>query len=77
MRGSGGDAGQQGESVHRYLGKVDPAETEQIEALKNTFCEQYASSTVENMMVITKDGEVHFMTDNNRAGLTVPIWVIN
>lgn len=69
MRGSGGDAGQQGESVHRYLGKVDPAETEQVEALKNTFCEQYASSAVENMMVITKDGEVHFMTDNNPRGV--------
>lgn len=69
MRGSGGDAGQQGESVHRYLGKVDPAETEQVESLKNTFCEQYASSTVENMMVITKDGEIHFMTDNNPAGV--------
>nr|DAK79752.1 MAG TPA: minor capsid protein [Caudoviricetes sp.] len=69
MRGSGGNTGQPGEVIHRYLGKVDPADTEQIEALKNVFCEQYASSPVENMMVITKDGEIHFMTDNNPRGV--------
>lgn len=69
MRGSGGDAGEPGKVVHHYLGKVDLADTGQIEALKNMFCEKYASSPVENMMVITKDGEVHFMTDNNPKGV--------
>ena len=69
MRGSGGSTGQPGEVIHRYLGKIDPADTERVEALKNVFCEQYASSPVENMMVITKDGEIHFMTDNNPAGV--------
>lgn len=69
VRGSGGDAAQPGETIHRYLGKVDLADTEQVEALKNVFCERYASSPVENMMVITKNGEIHFMTDNNPAGV--------
>lgn len=58
-----------GDTVHKYLGTVDLSDTEQVENLKNTFCEQYASSSVENMMVITKDGEVHFMTDNNPTGV--------
>lgn len=66
MRGSGtGDDGKgPGKPIHQYLGKVDPSDTEQVEALKDMFCEKYASSPVENMMVITKDGEVHVMTDN-------------
>ena len=69
QRGSGGSSGQNGETVHRVLGKVDLNDAQQVEALKDSFCRNYASSKVENMMVITKDGEVHFMTDNNPKGV--------
>lgn len=69
QRGSGGSSGQSGETVHKYLGKVDLKDTQQVEALKDSFCSKYASSKVENMMVITKDGEVHYMTDNNPRGV--------
>lgn len=69
QRGSGVSSGQNGEIVHRFLGKVDLNDAQQIEALKDSFCSNYASSKVENMMVITKDGEVHFMTDNNPKGV--------
>lgn len=69
VRGSGNGEGSPGETIHKYLGKIDPHDTEQTESLKNMFCERYASSAVENMMVITKDGEVHFMTDNNDTGV--------
>ncbi len=69
QRGSGGSSGQNGETVHRFLGKVDLNDAQQVEALKDSFCSNYASSKVENMMVITKDGEVHFMTDNNPKGV--------
>ena len=69
QRGSGGSSGQNGETVHRFLGKVDLNDAQQVEALKDSFCRNYASSKVENMMVITKDGEVHFMTDNNPKGV--------
>ena len=43
--------------------------TQQVEALKDSFCNKYASSKVENMMVITRNGEVHYMTDNNPRGV--------
>ena len=69
QRGRGGSSGQNGETVHRFLGKVDLNDAQQVESLKNSFCRNYASSKVENMMVITKDGEVHFMTDNNPKGV--------
>ena len=68
-RGSGSSARQSGEIIHKVLGKADPTDIKQVESLKNVFCEQYASSPVENMMVITKDGEIHFMTDNNPTGV--------
>lgn len=77
QRGSGGSSGQSGETVHKYLGKVDLKDTQQVEALKDSFCSSYANSKVENMMVITRNGEVHYMTDNNPRGLTARIWVVN
>lgn len=58
-----------GESIHKFLGTVDLNDTSTVEQLKDAFCKQYASSPVENMMVITKTGEVHFMTDNNPTGV--------
>ena len=69
QRGSGGSSGQSGETVHKYLGKVDLKDTQQVEALKDSFCSSYANSKVENMMVITRNGEVHYMTDNNPRGV--------
>ena len=69
QRGSGGSSGKNGETVRKFLGKVDLKDTQQVEALKDSFCSKYASSKVENMMVITKDGEVHYMTDNNPRGV--------
>lgn len=69
LRGSGGtiDAGEG--IVHKYLGTVDPTDAKTIEQLQDAFCKNYASSPVENMMVITKNGEVHFITDNSRNGV--------
>ena len=72
-RGSGGSTGQSRKTVHRFLGKVDVTDTKQIEALKDSFCSGYAKSNVEHMLVITHNGEVHYMTDNNPRGLTVRI----
>lgn len=69
LRGSGGGLGDKGGTVHEFLGSVNPNDTETIKKLQSAFCKQYASSPVENMMVITKDGEVHFMTDNNPRGV--------
>lgn len=69
LRGSGGFSGQNGETIHKFLGKVDLKDTQQVEALKDSFCNKYASSKVENMMVITRNGEVHYMTDNNPRGV--------
>ena len=69
QRGSGGSSGQNGEAIHRFLGKVDLNNTQQVEALKDSFCSNYSNSKVENMMVITKSGEVHYMTDNNPRGV--------
>ena len=68
-RGSGGTSGQNGKTVRKVLGKVDTTNTKQVDALKNSFCSGYAKSDVEHMMVITKDGEVHYMTDNNPRGV--------
>ena len=69
QRGSGGSSGQSGETVHKFLGKVDLKDTQQMEVLKDSFCSSYANSKVENMMVITRNGEVHYMTDNNPRGV--------
>lgn len=69
LRGSGGFSGQNDETIHKFLGKVDLKDTQQVEALKDSFCNKYASSKVENMMVITRNGEVHYMTDNNPRGV--------
>lgn len=69
QRGSGGSSGQSGETIHKFLGKVDLNDAQQVEALKDSFCSNYASSKVENMMVITRSGEVHYMTDNNPRGV--------
>lgn len=68
-RGSGGASGQSGRTVRKVLGKVDTTDTKQVDALKDSFCSGYAKSDVEHMMVITKDGEVHYMTDNNPRGV--------
>lgn len=68
-RGSGGESGQNGKTVRKVLGKVDTTDTKQVDTLKNSFCAGYAKSDVEHMMVITKDGEVHYMTDNNPRGV--------
>ena len=69
LHGSGGFSGQNGETIHKFLGKVDLKDTQQVEALKDSFRNKYASSKVENMMVITRNGEVHYMTDNNPRGV--------
>lgn len=69
QRGSGGSSGQNGETIHKFLGKVDLNDAQQVDALKDSFCSNYASSKVENMMVITRSGEVHYMTDNNPRGV--------
>lgn len=69
QRGSGGSSGPSGETVHKFLGKVDLNDTQQVEALKDSFCSSYSNSKVENMMVITRTGEVHYMTDNNPRGV--------
>ena len=68
-RGSGCSTGQSRKTVHRFLGKVDVTDTKQIEALKDSFCSGYAKSNVEHMLVITHNGEVHYMTDNNPRGV--------
>lgn len=65
IRGSGNGTGTNGETIHKLLKIIDPKDTALIEKLTDEFCERYASSLVENMLVITRDGEVHFMTDNN------------
>lgn len=69
FRGAGGAVEFSGKAVHKFFGTVDLNDTAAIEKLKDAFCEQYASSPVENMMVITRTGEVHYMTDNNPRGV--------
>lgn len=69
FRGAGNAIEPGGESVRKLLGTVDLNDTAAVDQLKDAFCKQYASSPVENMMVITKTGEVHFMTDNNPRGV--------
>lgn len=68
-RGAGGDDGQPGAIVHEMKGHIDPNDHIMIEKLVKAFCKQYAKSPVENMLVITKEGEIHFITDNNPKGV--------
>lgn len=51
------------------LGKIDPHDAPMAKNLVDSFCQKYASSEYENMMVITNDGEVHVMTDHNPKGV--------
>lgn len=69
LRGSGGDTGSGNGTIRKFLGKIDPKDSNAVDALTSAFCKQYASSEVENMLVITSEGEVHFMTDNNPKGV--------
>ena len=69
IRGSGNGEGNSGETIRKFLGTINLNDTERVEAVKDAFCKQYSSSPVENMMVITRTGEVYFMTDNNPRGV--------
>ena len=69
LRGSGGDIGGGNGTTRKFLGTIDPKDSNAVDALTSAFCKQYASSEVENMLVITSQGEVHFMTDNNPKGV--------
>ncbi len=69
-RGSGGSAtSPNAKNVHYMLGRIDPSDEAAKEALIRKFCKMYARSEVENMLVITKDGEVHYLTSNEKMGL--------
>lgn len=69
LRGTGGTLGEEGATVHKLLGTIDPADTEALNALADTFCRQYAGLSYESMLVVTREGEVHFVTDHNAAGV--------
>lgn len=69
LRGTGGTLGEEGATVHKLLGTIDPADTDALNALTDTFCRQYAGLSYESMLVITRQGEVHFVTDHNAAGV--------
>lgn len=69
LRGTGGMLGEEGSTVHKFLGTIDPADTEAINALTDTFCRQYAGLSYESMLVVTQAGEVHFVTDHAPAGV--------
>ena len=69
LRGSGGDIGGGNGTTRKFLGTIDSKDSNAVDALTSAFCKQYASSEVENMLVITSQGEVHFMTDNNPKGV--------
>lgn len=68
-RGSGGEWQGERQTERKLLATIDPTNKKLVETWLNVFCKQYASSPVENMLVITKKGEVHFMTDNNPKGV--------
>ncbi|MBU3806296.1 MAG: phage minor capsid protein [Candidatus Fournierella pullistercoris] len=68
-RGSGGEWYTEGQTERKLLATIDPTNKKLVEMWLDAFCKQYASSPVENMLVITKNGEVHFMTDNNPRGV--------
>lgn len=69
LRGTGGMLGEEGSTVHKFLGTIDPADTEAMNALTDTFCRQYAGLSYESMLVVTREGEVHFVTDHAPAGV--------
>lgn len=69
LRGTGGTLGAEGNTVHKFLGTIAPADTEAMKALTDTFCRQYAGLSYESMLVITADGEVHFATDHSSTGV--------
>ena len=69
LRGTGGMLGEEGSTVHKFLGTIDPADTEAMNALTDTFCRQYAGLSYESMLVVTPAGEVHFVTDHAPAGV--------
>lgn len=69
LRGTGGTLGEEGSTVHKFLGTIDPADTEAMNALTDTFCRQYAGLSYESMLVVTPAGEVHFVTDHATAGV--------
>lgn len=69
LRGTGGTLGEEGSTVHKFLGTIDPADTEAMNALTDTFCRQYAGLSYESMLVVTQAGEVHFVTDHAPAGV--------
>lgn len=69
LRGAGGEIVPGSQPERRFLGKIDFSDKDALEALAKAFCEKYAKSPVENMLVVTKDGEVYFVTDNNPNGV--------
>ena len=69
LRAEGAALGTEGGTVHLDLGTLEPDDWASLDALTQLFCENYASSPVENMLVVTKDGHVYFMTDNKPAGV--------
>lgn len=69
LRGSGGEYSGGSGSVHRHLGRIDPADLKMRESLAKAFCDKYASSDSEHMLVITSDGDVYYMTDHNPKGV--------
>ena len=69
LRGAGGKVEGQQQPIRQYLGKIDPKDTKAVSAICDSFCKKYASADVECMLVITKEGEVHFLTDNNPKGV--------
>ena len=69
VRGAGGPINEKGKTVRRFLGEIDPSDKELAESLINSFIKGYVNSPVENILVITADGEVHFATDNKNAGV--------
>ena len=69
LRAEGAALGTEGGTVRLDLGTIDPDSREALDAMTQLFCENYASSPVENMLVVTKDGHVYFMTDNRPAGV--------
>lgn len=69
IRGAGGERSTGRNPTRLFLGKIDPADAHAREALAQAFCERYADAKVETMMVITRDGEVHLMTDNDPKGV--------
>lgn len=69
LRAEGAALGTEGGTVRIDLGTLDPDDRASLDAMTQLFCENYASSPVENMLVVTKDGHVYFMTDNKPAGV--------